>query len=395
MKFYGFFKNAIIQMLARTFRILSILPVDPKVVIFESFLGKQYSDNPRAMYEYMLEKCPQYNMYWSFDRKSINHFKDKNINSVKRFSPKWFLLMARAKYWVTNSRLPLWIPKPKHTIYIQTWHGTPLKKLATDMNEVHMPGTTTSNYKKEFLIEVQKWDYLVSPNGYSTEVFRRAFQFKKNIIESGYPRNDYLYSSNHEEAISNLKKRMGLPFDKKVILYAPTWRDNQYGTWDRIGKYKFDLELDLNKMRAELGEGYIIILRLHYLVAENVDLTLFKRFLFDFSKYEDIRDLYLVSDMLITDYSSVFFDYANLNRPIIFFVYDIEEYRDELRGFYLDFEKEAPGPLFKSTEQLINGIKEIDTNEFQKTNKFTAFRNKFCSLEQGKSTKRVIDNIFK
>src|SRR5699024_10775827 len=104
----------------------------------------------------------------------------------------WMFLMNRAKYWITNSRLPLWIPKPEKTIYLQTWHGTPLKKLAVDMDEVHMPGTNTDKYKKNFVTETQKWDYLVSPNNYSTEIFRRAFQFKKNILETGYPRNDFL-----------------------------------------------------------------------------------------------------------------------------------------------------------------------------------------------------------
>src|SRR5690625_3166812 len=143
------------------------------IIIFESFLGKQYSDNPRAIYEYLQRNHLNKKMYWSVDGKSVHQFKELNIQYVRRFSFKWMFLMNRAKYWVTNSRLPLWIPKSKDTIYLQTWHGTPLKKLATDMDEVHMPGTNTKIYKKNFVTEAQKWDYLISPNAYSTEIFKR------------------------------------------------------------------------------------------------------------------------------------------------------------------------------------------------------------------------------
>src|SRR5699024_3059494 len=145
--------------------------------------------------------------------------------------------------------------------------------------EVHMPGTTTKKYKRNFIKESSNWDYLISPNRYSTEIFRRAFQFDRRMIESGYPRNDYLYVSNNEKTINTLKTKYGLPLDKKIILYAPTWRDNQfYGK----GRYKFDLALDLQHMREILGNDYIVILRMHYLVAENFDLTPYEGFAYDF-----------------------------------------------------------------------------------------------------------------
>src|SRR5699024_6504922 len=141
--------------------------------------------------------------------------------------------------------------------------------------------------------------------------------------------------------------RSSLPKDKKVILYAPTWRDDEYHS---RGRYKFDIPLDMDYMKESLGEVYIILFRMHYLIAENLDLSSYNIVAFDASLNEDIRELYLIADMLITDYSSVFFDYAILQRPMLFYVYDIDTYRDQLRGFYIDFEKEAPGPLVKSTE---------------------------------------------
>src|SRR5699024_6768720 len=135
--------------------------------------------------------------------------------------------------------------------------------------------------------------------------------------------------------------------DKKIILYAPTWRDDDF--YSR-GNYKFELKLDLEKMQRRLGEEYVVVLRMHYLISSQLDISNFTEFAYDFSDYEDVAELYLVSDILITDYSSVFFDYANLKRPILFFAYDLEKYRDQLRGFYIDIEKELPGPLVKTSE---------------------------------------------
>lgn len=365
---------------------------DKKLVVFESFHGKQFSDSPRAIYEYMLEHKPEYKLVWSADRRHVKYFEEKGIPHVRRFSANWLLLMTRAGYWVTNARLPLWIPKPDGTEYIQTWHGTPLKRLAADMEEVHMPGTNTEKYKENFVFEASKWDYLVSPNAYSSKIFRRAFQFDRDVIESGYPRNDYLYQHNHPESINQIKEQIGIDTDKKVILYAPTWRDNQFY---RKGKYKFDLELDLDKLQAAFGDTHVIILRMHYLVAENLDISAYEGFVYDCSSYEDIRDLYLISDYLITDYSSVFFDYANLRRPMLFFVYDIDDYRDNLRGFYFDFEAKAPGPLTKTTDGLIKEIQEIEKNGFVPDELYNAFIERFCYLEDGHASKRVVDHVFK
>src|SRR5699024_4900417 len=224
------------KILKSIFLTASKLPVYKKVIVFESFSGKQYSDNPKALYLYIRLNYPDYKLYWSLDRYYKHKYQDKNLDILSRFSLKWILIMARSEYWITNSRLPLWIPKPKHRNYIQTWHGTPLRKLGADIKEVHMPGTNTTKYKENFLKEASKWDYLISPNAYSTEIFQRAFDFNQTIIESGYPRNDVLYTSNSTTEINKIKSRLNIPIDKKVILYAPTWRDNDYYS---IGKYKF------------------------------------------------------------------------------------------------------------------------------------------------------------
>lgn len=372
------------------FALAGKLPVRKKTIVFESFLGKQYSDNPKALYLYIKERHPSYRLYWSIDRGKVQELSEEGITILPRFGLKWIFVMARAEYWITNSRLPLWIPKPKGTTYVQTWHGTPLKRLAADMDEVHMPGTNTISYKENFLTEAAKWDVLISPNAYSTDIFKRAFQFKGEMIESGYPRNDRLIQGNNEETVQQLKKAAGLPLDKKVILYAPTWRDNQF---HRVGQYKFNLQMDLGRMKDELADDYIIVLRMHYLVADQLDLNDYEGFVYNFSHYKDINDLYLMADMLITDYSSVFFDYANLKRPMIFYVYDLEEYRDTLRGFYFDFETKAPGPLVRTTDGLIDEIKKVDQDGFQITERHEEFYKQFCYLEDGQASERVVRRL--
>lgn len=380
--------NYIKKILRLLFMITNKFPAR-NTIVFESFLGKQFSDNPKAIYEYVKANYPDYKLYWAIDHRFANNFQGKGLNCLTRLTPKWIWIMATSKYWITNSRLPLWIPKPKHTTYIQTWHGTPLKKLGLDILNVQMAGMNTNQYRKEFIEEANKWDYLISPNAYSTAIFRTAFSFDKTIIESGYPRNDYLYKHNNKSFKAETKKKLNIQKDKKVILYAPTWRDDDY--YD-TGKYKFNLQLDLNRLEEEFSDNYVILLRMHYLVAENIKLDAYKGFVYDYSTYNDINDLYIIADLLITDYSSVFFDYANLKRPILFYVYDIADYRDNLRGFYFDFENKAPGPLLKTTEEVITEIKAIENGDFVLDE---TFYNKFCYLEDGNASKRVVEEIFK
>lgn len=376
----------VLQLFKFSFVVIGSLPKKKNLVIFESFHAKQYSDSPRAIYEYMKEHNPGYQLVWSIDRTAESLFKEFGVPYIRRFTIPWFFYFPRAKYWVNNVRLPAWMPKPKGTKYIQTWHGTPLKKLGIDIEEIHMPGTTTSDYKRNFITEAKKWDYLVSPNPYSTEIFRSAFDYPGKIIESGYPRNDIL--SNHSEMlVSKLKKKLGIPAEKKVMLYAPTWRDNEF--YEK-GKYKFEFQFDLNKWKEEFGDEWVLLSRMHYLVAENFDFSAHEGTVYDVSSYPDIRDLYLISDLMITDYSSVFFDYSVLDRPIVFFMYDLETYRDQLRGFYMDIEEEAPGPIVESEEELFGAINDLKDANVLMDPKFRVFKEKFSALEDGHAAERVV-----
>ncbi|WP_033403852.1 CDP-glycerol glycerophosphotransferase family protein [Sporolactobacillus vineae] len=360
-------------------------PADQKLVIFESFFGRQYSCNPRAIYEYMRTHCPDYRLVWSADRRHEKMFAARHLMYVRRYSFRWLLLMSRAGYWVTNIRYPDWFRKPAHTVYVQTWHGTPLKKLALDLDSY------PEKYKKQFIKDAAMWDILISPNTYSSRIFPHAFGFHGEMLETGYPRNDILYRKNNLPMIRRIREYCHIPEGKSVLLYAPTWRDDQ-----NLGNehYRYDPVLDLNAMKKAFGDRCVILLRLHYLVADQIDLSAFDGFALDVSHYEDISDLYLIADVLITDYSSVFFDYANLKRPMIFFAYDIDKYRDQLRGFYFDFEHEAPGPIVTTNEQLIETLRSVEKSAFTADRQFEGFYHRFCAFEDGHAAERVVRSVF-
>ena len=230
---------------------------------------------------------------------------------------------------------------------------------------------------------------MVSPNEYTSEIYRSAFAYEGEIIESGYPRNDILYNADSKK-IAQLKDSLKLPEDKKIILYAPTWRDDEY--YD-TASVRFTLELDLNRLKREFGDEYIVILRLHYFIADNIDLSGLDGFVYDLSKHEDIAELYLISDILITDYSSVFFDFANLERPMLFYTYDLDKYENMLRGFYIDI-NDVPGPLLMNNDEVVDAIRNIDEINEKYAEKYQEFYNKFCNIDDGNASKRVYERIW-
>ncbi len=364
--------------------------VDRRVIIFESNLGRNYSGNPRFIYEEMVARGLDklYACYFILEDTRIEL--PGSIRKVKRISLLYFYLFAKAGLWVSDTRMPTYLKKRKDAVYIQTWHGTPLKRLALDMKQVSMEGEKSlEDYKRKFAKNTRTWDYLLSQNSYSTEIFRRAFAYNKEILEIGYPRNDILFKDNNSATISLIKKRLGLPLDKKIILYAPTWRDNEhYGSL----KYRFSSQMDYSYLMEELSQDYIILLKAHYLVGEQIDISKYQGFIYQFKASFDIAELYLVSDILVTDYSSVMFDYSILRRPMIFFTYDLEEYKDTLRGFYFDFIKEAPGPFALTTKQLVRAIQDYNFEEYR--DKYDAFSVKYNHADDGLASKKIVDLIF-
>lgn len=362
--------------------------VEETWVMFESFRGQSYADSPKYIYEYLAHHYPgKFTCIWVLnDTKTTLPYPGIK---VKRFSNKYAYYLAKSKYLVFNVRQPLWFRKREEQIFLQTWHGTPLKRLVFDQEDVTAASPT---YKKQFYRQKQEWDYLIAANRFSSDIFKSCFMFDGNMLEVGYPRNDLLYSENKEQFAHKVRRRLRIPSDKKTILYAPTWRDDEYYG---KGLYKFQLQLDLSLLRKKLGNEYIILLRTHYYIADKLDLEGLEGFAYNVSNHDDITEIYLISDICITDYSSIFFDYANLQRPILFFPYDLDKYRDVLRGFYIDMEKELPGPLLFTTKEIVRAIENIEEVNAHYQERYQAFYQRFCSLEDGNASKRVVETVFK
>ncbi len=363
-------------------------PVMENWILFESFFGKNYSDSPKYIYEYLSKNYSgKYRCIWVIDnKKSKIPYKHRRI---KRFSIRYYYYLARCGYFVFNSRQPEWAIKRPESIFLETWHGTPLKKLVFDIDDIT---SASPKYKQQVYKQSRAWDYLIAPNAFSSQTFRRCFMYENAMLETGYPRNDILHASDRDKLALDIRCKLGIPSDKKTILYAPTWRDDEYYG---KGQYKFELRMNLDLMKRELGDEYILLLRTHYFIADAIDVSALEGFAMNLSKYDDISELYLISDILITDYSSVFFDYANLKRPMLFFTYDLEKYRDVLRGFYIDIEKEVPGPLLFTTEELVEAVKNISSVQKEYADRYESFYQSFCEWEDGHASQKVVESVFK
>lgn len=371
---------------------------DPKIILFSAFDGRSYGDSPKAIYDYMLndKRFEDHTFIWAFR-------KPKNFTAVLD-NPNTYIVsanvnakgyqkaIAAAKYWVLNYRIADQFYPKDDQVYIQLWHGTPLKRLGYDIGISDNAMNTRDETRDKYRIDAEKFKYILAPSHFAAEKFITAWNLKKvgredAVLELGYPRNDFLTNYTQDD-VDSVIERLDLPRDKKYILYAPTWRDNQH----RAGVgYTYKTEVDFDRLWDALGDEYIILFRAHYLVANLFDFEKYTGFAYNVSRWNDINELYIISDLLVTDYSSVFFDYANLKRPEIFYMYDLEAYGTEIRGFYIRLD-ELPGPIVQTEDELIEAIKNVDySRNFDE--KYKAFNAKFNYLDDGKAAQRVTEAL--
>jgi CDP-glycerol glycerophosphotransferase len=355
-------------------------------VLFVSWNGKQCSDNPRGIADELRRRGDDREHIWVVtDYAAAVPDGDRAVLSG---TEEYFDALARCRYVISNDDMQSFFRKREGQIYLQTWHGTPLKKIGFDIGRPQFASGTA--YFDHLADDVAKWDLLLSQNPFSTPILRSAFRFGGEICEYGYPRNDLL-SRSEPLLAGQVRRRLGIPDGKRVVMYAPTWRDNQFYA---SGRYRFDLRLDLERAWEVLGPDHVILIRGHHHLANDVQAGVRGDFALNVTGYPDISELFLITDVLITDYSSVMFDFAVTGRPMLFFTYDLEQYRDQLRGFYFDFEAEAPGPLLASSEEVLAAVKDTGPMAARYAPGYQAFAAKYCPLDDGKAGARVCDRLF-
>lgn len=348
-----------------------------------SYHGKNLSGNPKYVAKYLKEQYPEMEVI-------VGHYGGLEGDKTVKPDPyrlNYLYYLMTSKFWIDNCRKTFPIYKRSKQIYIQTWHGTALKKIEFDvehsLSELYLHGAK---------IDSQQIDYFVSPNRFMSKLIPKAFKYEGELLEVGYPRNDILINLS-EEKKCEIKKGLKLDPDKKIILYGPTYRDGSKNKND----FSTGLDIDLDTFYEQFKDEYILLLRLHSNVATDIDIDLkYKHFIYNVSFYPDSQELLAIADLLITDYSSLFFDFAVTRRPMIFYAHDLELYRDQLRGFYFDYEKFVPGPVARNMNELFHVIsnwKEYFNEQYNE--KLSSFCDEFTTFETGEASKQIAELMIK
>ena len=386
--------------------------IDSKAVVFECYAGRAYACSPRAIYNAMIANpaFDSFEFYWVFRQTQLDTIQDpaksafafgagavrelERSTLVRYLSPEYHALHARAGTWIANYIIPvhLWLREGQR--YLQTWHGTPLKRLGCDLADgnrsaMYSMGEVHRRYRREGA----RFSWLISPSPTATSALAGAFgldddSVRERVLEIGYPRNDALVNADMG-SIADIRKRLGVPEDDTVIMYAPTFRDDQH---KRAIGYSLEHLPDFQVLLDRLGPGYTILFRAHYLIAEQLGFEEYGGSVIDVSDVTDINDLYLASDILVTDYSSVMFDFSLLRRPILLYMHDKDRYACELRGFYIDLD-ELPWPIVETTADLAAALASL-TNGEDELAVFDTWLETYAPLDDGRAANRAIEIMF-
>lgn len=356
-----------------------LTPYNQKRILFVSFGGLKYDDSPKEIYLAMLndERFKNFEFVWAFiepEKFTIPRGKKIRIDSIR-----YFQQALSAKAWITNSSVERGLSfKRKHNVYFNSWHGTPIKKMGCDLSSENQSFTSKA---------CNSWDIQLAQSQYEADIFERVFDITKDKFKIiGLPRNDALANISDEE-IKRIRQRLFIPNNKKVILYAPTFREY---IKDENQNSALILPVDFSKWEKALGNEYVLLLRAHYDIVKDINIPHQGNFIIDVSSYHCLNDLMMVSDMLISDYSSIFFDFSILGRPMFCYAYDYEEYLTK-RGLYFDIRDELSMKKDITESELLDEIKNINYNSRKKI--AIDFRKKYVT-EFGSASKKSVDILF-
>ena len=348
--------------------------------LFESYGGRYCTDSVAAIDLRLRSENPHVKSVWGV--RDSNVAVPQGTTAVLRDSPEYVAALHEADVLVNNANFPHYFRKQNHQFYLQTWHGTPLKKIGQDMPTDNL----SLSYRALMKREGPAWDLLLAQNHYAAEILPRALAFCGKTLTVGYPRNDSLKSAGSRDRRERTRQRLGIPEGSLVVLYAPTWRESERSSMG----YRLTQFLDYGWANARLGEEVLFLTRGHSNTSHSSRGA--PQHVRDVSDYPEINDLYLAADLLITDYSSVMFDFVVTGKPIAFLVPDLDKYRDVTRGLYLDLEEVAPGPLLMNTDEVVQWIKLVQKHSDVHPN-YSEFLSRFAPADDGAATERVLAEL--
>ncbi|MFS2280119.1 CDP-glycerol glycerophosphotransferase family protein [Microbacterium sp. OR21] len=350
-------------------RYASQIGAGENAVFFESFYGQTSGCNPRALDRVLAQRAPSVTRYWSVTDLSVEV--PEGAVAVVENGPEWWRARAESRLLVVNDWLRRRFVRKPGQIVLQTWHGTPLKRLA-----LHRPGFDPRRMAA-VVKESRRWDVLLAQNPYAARILKKAYAFfGKPIWVEGYPRNDVLVNGDP----TPVREALGIGADERVILYAPTWRDDRAEMVDFVDP----------QLLAEQTDSVVLVRGHSRTIRPGRDHAGAR--VIDVTGYPETARLLLIADVLVTDYSSVMFDFSVTGRPMFFLVPDLAHYRGQLRGFYFDLAERAPGPLVHSQDDLVRALDDLEVSEAY-GERYAAWRSQFNRRDDGQAADRVVSRI--
>ncbi|UUU33488.1 CDP-glycerol:glycerophosphate glycerophosphotransferase [Streptomyces sp. CA-210063] len=356
------------------------LPLDKNLTVYCSYRGRGVTCDPAALHAKARELAPHLRSVFLVDPDVVDRL-PKDLDHAVIGSRRYWRVLARAKYLVDNAGFPDTVVKRPGSVHLQTQHGTPLETTGVDRSPYPVAAAASGSLTS-LLKRLDRWDFSLSANRHSTETWERAFPGTYEQLEYGSPRNDVYYTATAAD-VARVRRELGIPEGKKALLYAPAHRDQATGHGTR---------LNLEAFCEAVGEEFVVLLRAHHFPDDGTARTSDDRII-DVTRHHSTEDVCLAADALITDYSSVMFDYANLDRPIVIRADDWEVHR-ETRGVYVDLPAAPPGHVARTERELADLFRDGSYADAEADALRADFRERFCQFDDGRAAERVVRRVF-
>lgn len=364
--------------LSLPYYLFRICPVQKNKIVFCNFDGKGYGDNPKYIGEEIIKHDLKYDLVWLTDSRLKEQF-PSNYRVIDIRSTKAIFELVTARIWIDNGRKSFVTRKRKNQFYIQTWHACMMIKKVEKDAEDKLPFL----YVKSAKNDSKMIDLCISNSSFMTNFFNSSFWYNGDILQCGFPKTDYLINATTED-VMGIKNRLNIDTKSKIVLYAPTFRNNK-----NIDVYILEFDRLLECLSNNFGEKWIVLIRLHPSMSERANYFQYSENVVNLSTYSDMQDLLIISDVLITDYSSTMFESYLLKKPVFLYATDVEEYQKE-RGLYFEFDH-LPFPKANNYDNLLKLIEDFDNDKYVEI--VSGFMDSIGFDENGEACQQITSKI--